>query len=470
MKGFRFLAGWLCLLVLAVSCRDGNASQALYEQGMLEYEEGRFEAAIISFTRASEASERVRDDALQAKISLALAETYNASSFFEEGYSAAEEACSAGDRLDDSLLAAASREQLARSLEGLGEYARADSLYALNLAAPDLPDEAQARALAGRGYLAVRYFDDPARAVQLFEAALARCEAFERFELWAAYAYSLAATDRTADAGRIFSDLEAAGLGESWAVQTWKSRLTARQGDYRTAYQLLDKASKQQQQGVLRVFRQSTVKAQRDYYELQSRQARAHERAQRLIAVLLVSVLLLALAVAILLFRIRDKRNRAERAALLDWASAMENERDELSLSQARLRSDYARLYRSYFQQVGRINEIVQASPDKERGVYYQLSRMIKDIRLDKRGQKQFEAMINRDLDDIMNHFRQDFPNYQEDTYRFIGYVFAGFDAPVIRLLMDMGSDAVVHTKKSGIKKAILASASPWKDQYLSLL
>ncbi|MBR5018948.1 MAG: hypothetical protein IKX53_04855, partial [Bacteroidales bacterium] len=375
-----------------------------------------------------------------------------------------------GERLGDSVLVFASREQLARSLEGLGDYSRADSLYAENLADPDLPDEEQARALAGRGYLAVRYFDDPVRAVQLFEAALARCDAFERFDLWAAYAYCLAATGRTADADRIFSDLDAAGLGESWAVRSWKSRLTALQGDYRTAYQLLDKASQQQQQSVLRVFRQSTVKAQRDYFELQSRQARAHERAQRLIAVLLVSVLLLALAVAIILFRTRDKRNRAERAALLDWAAAMENERDELSLSQARLRSDYARIYRSYFQQVGRISEIVQSSPEKERGVYFQLSRLIKDIRLDKRGQKQFEAMINRDLEDIMDHFRQDFPHYQEDTYRFMGYVFAGFDAPVIRLLMDMGSDAVVHTKKSGIKKAILASASPWKDQYLSLL
>ena len=181
-------------------------------------------------------------------------------------------------------------------------------------------------------------------------------------------------------------------------------------------------------------------------------------------------LLLLLLAAAILLFRRRDRKTRFERAALLDWASSIENQRDELSLSQARLRSDYAKLYQSYFQKVGRISEIVQNSPDRERGVYYQLSQLIKDIRLDKRGQKQFEAMINRDLDDVMAHFRDDFPSYQEETFRFMSYVFAGFDAATIRLLMEMASDATVHTKKSGIKKVILSSDSPHRDQYLTLL
>ena len=77
---------------------------------------------------------------------------------------------------------------------------------------------------------------------------------------------------------------------------------------------------------------------------------------------------------------------------------------------------------------------------------------------------------MNRDLDDVMAHFREDFPSYQEDTFRFMSYVFAGFDAATIRLLMEMASDAAVHTKKSGIKKAILSSDSPHRDQYLMLL
>ena len=41
---------------------------------------------------------------------------------------------------------------------------------------------------------------------------------------------------------------------------------------------------------------------------------------------------------------------------------------------------------------------------------------------------------------------------------------------PKLRLLMEMASDATVHTKKSGIKKVILSSDSPHRDQYLTLL
>ena len=148
----------------------------------------------------------------------------------------------------------------------------------------------------------------------------------------------------------------------------------------------------------------------------------------------------------------------------------MEEQRDDLSAAQAKIRSDYARIYQSYFQQIGRIREIVDSSPEKEKGVYYQLSQLIKDIRLDKKGQHAFETRVNRDLDDIMKHFREDFPKYYEDTYRFISYVFAGFDATTIRLLTGMASEAAVHTKKSGIKKAILASDSQHKDQYLLFL
>ena len=470
MRGSRFPVGWLCLLVLALSCHGNISPEALYEQGMSEYAEGRLDDAVVSLTRALEESDGQRDAALIPHILLALADTYNNTYFYEEGYAAADSALQSGLRSGDMLLVADSRERMAQSLTGLGDWQRADSLYAANLTESALSTEAQARALAGQAYISVRYRKDPVRAASLFDEALVHSATFGDLEHWAAYAYSLAATGRAREAEAVFSDLEEAGLAESWMFQEWKSRLTALQGDYLTAWQLLERSAQQQRAGVMRLFRQSAVKAQRDYYALQSREARLHERSRLIIGLLVIALLVLLLSAGAILFRIREKRNRTERASLLDWAASMENQRDALSLSQARLRSDYARLYRSYFQQVGRINEIVQSSTDKERGVYYQLSRMIKDIRLDKRGQNQFEAMINRDLDGIMQHFREDYTGYQEDTYRFVSYVFAGFDAPSIRLLMDMGSEAAVYTKKSGIKKAIAASDSPWRDRYLMLL
>ena len=464
----------LMSLWIAASCSGGGnpafRAQQAYSQGEQQLVEGRYDEAVLSLTQAGDAASRLNDAAFCGRILLALSDAYANTYFYGEALSAADSAGRIFDCLCDSVLAGAARYRMARARVGLEEYAEADSLYTVLVAERTLPEADLPRMLADAALLKIKDLDDPMQAVSLFEAALAESDALESPDHWGAYAYALACTGDKVHADAIFEDMVASGWSASPAYQAWKSRTLALEGDYGTAFDLLDQASRRQRGSMLRVLRQSAVRSQRDYYVLENERMKARDRAMGIIGSLVLLILVLLLTAAVLLFRRRDRKTRFERAELLDWASSMENQRNELSLSPARLRSDYAKLYQSYFQKVGRISEIVQNSPDRERGVCFQLSQLIKDIRLDKRGQRQFEAMINRDLDDVMARFREDFPSYQEDTYRFMSYVFAGFDAATIRLLMDMASDAAVHTKKSGIKKAILASDSPHRDQYLMLL
>ena len=468
-----FIMAWLVLLP-AVSCGSGGSRASLaqegFAQGELQMVEGRYDEAVLSLTQAGEAAAGTHEGDLQGRILLALSDAYANTCFFSEALVSADSARAVFTRLSDSRMAGAATYRMARARVGLEDFAAADSLYTVMLAERGLPEADLPRMLADAALLSVQDLDDPDRAVSLFEEALALTDVMDGPDHWGAYAYALASTGEKARAEAVFKEMVSSGWAESPAYQVWKSRTLALQGDYRTAFDLLEQAARRQHSGMLRMLRQSAVRAQRDYYVLENERIRARDRSMGVIGGLILLILLLLLAAAFLLFRRRDRKTRFERAELLDWASSMENQRDELSLSQARLRSDYAKLYQSYFQKVGRISEIVQNSPDRERGVYYQLSQLIKDIRLDKRGQKQFEAMINRDLDDVMAHFRDDFPSYQEETFRFMSYVFAGFDAATIRLLMEMASDATVHTKKSGIKKVILSSDSPHRDQYLTLL
>lgn len=468
-----YIMAWVVLL-LAVSCGSGGSQASRAQEGLAQGEQqmadGRYDEAVLSLMQAGEDAARMHDDALLGRILLALSDAYANTCFFSEALASADSAGVIFTRLADSRMAGAAQYRRARARVGLEEIAAADSLYTILLAERDLPEADLPRMLADAALLSVQEHDNPGRAVRLFEEALALADGLDSPDHWGAYAYALASTGETARAEAVFKEMVSSGWSESPAYQAWKSRTLALRGDYRQAFDLLDQAARRQRSGLLRILRQSAVRAQRDYYVLENERIKARDLSMGIIGGLVLLLLLLLLAAAILLFRRRDRKTRFEREALLDWASSMENQRDELSLSQARLRSDYAKLYQSYFQKVGRISEIVQNSPDRERGVYYQLSQLIKDIRLDKRGQKQFEAMMNRDLDDVMAHFREDFPSYQEDTFRFMSYVFAGFDAATIRLLMEMASDAAVHTKKSGIKKAILSSDSPHRDQYLMLL
>ena len=468
-----FIMAWMVLL-LAVSCSSSGSAASRAQEGFAQGEqqmaEGRYDEAVLSLTQAGESAARMPEDTLLGRILLALSDAYANTCFFSEALASADSARAVFTRLADSRMAGSALYRMARARVGLEDFAVADSLYAFLLAERSLPETDLPRMLADAALLSMQELDDPERAVSLFEEALTLKDALDSPDYWGAYAYALLCLGEKDRADAIFRDMATSGWSDSPAYQTWKSRSLALQGDSQAAFNLLDQASRRQRSSMLRMLRQSAVRSQRDYYALENERIKARDRSMGVIGGLVLLLLLLLLAAAILLFRRRDRKTRFERAELLDWASSMKNQRDELSLSQARLRSDYAKLYQSYFQKLGRISEIVQNSPDRERGVYYQLSQLIKDIRLDKRGQKQFEAMINRDLDGVMARFREDFPSYQEDTFRFMSYVFAGFDAATIRLLLDMASDATVHTKKSGIKKAILSSDSPHRDQYLTLL
>ena len=78
--------------------------------------------------------------------------------------------------------------------------------------------------------------------------------------------------------------------------------------------------------------------------------------------------------------------------------------------------------------------------------------------------------MINKTLNNIMKHFRDDFPNYTENDYRFISYVFVGFDATTLSIIFDMPSQASVYMKKSRIKKNIQSTTSEFKGLYLEMI
>lgn len=472
MRKVLLLVLFACLLP---SCRSGKAvvagrAAASLAEGEMRFAEGRYDAAAIAFTQALEAAGQLGDQPLLARCYYALGETCNHAYFYEEGLACADSARNLSLRNGDPALADSALYQQAISHIGLEEYLVADQIFDALLNKAPLPSGLAACAKAGKAFVAVEYEKDPTKALPLFEEALSIGDGLDNFEYWSAYAYCLAASGRPDKAAAVFGDLEEAGYSETFAYQAWQGRTLALQGDWPAAFRGLERAADRQRSATSRIIRQASFKAQRDYLALENQQAQARERSRTIIAVLAISLLSLLLMIVVLLYRAKDRKNRTERTQLLDWASSIESQRRDLTLSQAKLRADYARIYQSYFQQIGRISEIVENAPEKEKGMSFQLSRLIKDIRLDKKGQNQFETMINRDLEDIMLHFREDFPNYYDDSYRFISYVFAGFDATTIRLLTGMASDGAVHTKKSTIKKAILSSDSPHKDYYLLFL
>ena len=146
---------------------------------------------------------------------------------------------------------------------------------------------------------------------------------------------------------------------------------------------------------------------------------------------------------------------------------------DEKDKKLAVLRSEHAQMYKSQFKTLGDLCETFIRSKeqrDSHRMVYEKVKDMLKEINGDKAAHMRFERMINKTLNNIMKHFRDDFPNYTENDYRFISYVFVGFDATTLSIIFDMPSQASVYMKKSRIKKNIQSTTSEFKGLYLEMI
>ena len=69
-----------------------------------------------------------------------------------------------------------------------------------------------------------------------------------------------------------------------------------------------------------------------------------------------------------------------------------------------------------------------------------------------------------------MKHFREDFPDYKEEDYRFLTYLIIGFDATIISIICNIPTQAAVYMKKSRIKNRIRNSTSDFKEHYLEMI
>jgi hypothetical protein len=130
-------------------------------------------------------------------------------------------------------------------------------------------------------------------------------------------------------------------------------------------------------------------------------------------------------------------------------------------------------MYKSQFKYLGELSEtylLAIERSDSQKVVYNKVKDIIKDISGDTAGQKRFEQMIDNSLSGIMKHFREDFPDYSEEDYRFVSYLIVGFDATTISIILNMPSVASVYTRKSRIKRVVQESESKNKGVFLEML
>lgn len=163
----------------------------------------------------------------------------------------------------------------------------------------------------------------------------------------------------------------------------------------------------------------------------------------------------------------------SEANKLLELAKDNESKKQEAEQKLYRLQRSFAYMFKRQLSSVGRMYKTnLSASLIMDEGArrYAQtVSEVLSNISSDKGGYKEFESWVNKELDGIMMKIRDDFPDLDEKTYRFICYVVIGFKDPTIASIFNE-SISTVSTRKSRLRKRILSASSPNADLYKAFL
>lgn len=454
-------------------------AKAWYYLGRIQYNNAEYDKAIISFTFAGDYSENSPDERFKSLVYQATADTYGQSGLPEESCHYSELAYSTALKAKDTILANASLYRLAQGYSNLKDLDRADSLYQQLLQRKaQVSPNAYPRILADYALFMTNYTDKYEEAVSFFNESLNLTHGFSEINYWCAYAFALAQIGNAERSESIFRQLSV-NAAETNAYKTWKSRTCALNHDYQTAYRLLSETSDIQTELLMKYLRQSVVKAQRDYYEAKKEKAEESNRMLRWGLILsVITFISLLVAAYLLIKRARERakeKNRLlelENSSLQKAISSLSDQMTDMSLRQATLQREFTTHLQSSFREWGRLYKALYQENksnqlDIRDSVYFEACKAVSKLTGDAQGQKMLEDRLNELFDQVMTHYRADFPSRTESDYHFAAFVFAGFDASVLKIAFQTSSLSATYERKSRLKDSITKSSARHKEQYL---
>lgn len=456
-----------------------------YYLGRIQYNARHYDEAIISFTRAKEYAANLDDNRFKALINQAISDTYNGTYLFEEALPYSEEAYRYGLLAKDTLLANTSLISVAILFCNLKRYDEADSLFQ-SLIKKNIPnpvikssllaDYAQLSATQGRYEIAV----------SLFEQALSYGKGFESYNHWGAYAYCLYRTGQIQKSEHIFQLMERAGLKDQYVYQIWKSRIERLNNDYRTAYELLEKSSQEQTEGVMKLLRQSTVKAQRDFFSLQSEALQKENSLRRWLNFLSVLLFITAATIVWIILRQYRERIRRQNQSLMEAVQDLMNlqqinDSNEKTIRQLtidsdverqRIKQDFFHLSQENFKELSDLCTTyykTEGRSTQANVVCGEVRGYLKRIGIEGDRYPSLEQRVNDLFDHAMEHFRTEHPKHREQYYQIVCFIFAGFKNRTIALLLHLDEQDIYQTKWR-LKKEVETKETPHQNDFVTLL
>ena len=437
-----------------------------YYLGRIQYNGGRYDEAILSFTRAGEYAEKLDDNRFKALNNISLANTYTTTSAYEEAWRALVEAEKPGRLCQDSMLLYTILFHEAQTLVNLNRHQEADSLFREliqenNPFVQRFPQVLSSYAM----FLITPPNQQYGQARGLFEQAIQKRGKLESAQYWGMYALCLANTGGIREAEEILTQLESGRQAVHVSISNSKSLIAAMKGDYKSAYLLLRENQDHLNEEMQKRLHQSTIKSQRDYYLLQKESLQNENRMRKTINLFMVLFIISAFVAATIAIRRYQEKERRHNQDLIEAVQDLMEKNNGLKLEYIHLGQENYKalsdLCNTYYRTEGRTSQ-ANAVCGEVRGY-------LKTLGVGESRYPALEQRVNEQFGDIMKHFRQEHPNHREPFYQTACYLFAGFKSRTIALILNQDEQNTYKTK-SLLRKEIEAKTTPHQKEFLLLL
>ena len=245
------------------------------------------------------------------------------------------------------------------------------------------------------------------------------------------------------------------------------------EGENMEALEYLEKFSDRNNDEVVKILKQSISSIQRDFYQSQYEITDIKAK-NRLLVIIVIVTAVAFLVIIIFVITIRYRRQKEqEKEQYIRYAEEVNRQlRDFKQNAYSSLQKKYISMYKKKYETLGTLyDQYVQTDGrvDSERLIYKNVVSLIDELRHEIVNSKDFEQMLDKDLDGIMSKLRSDFSGLKQKDYALFGYLALGFDATIISHFMDCTVNTV-YIRKSRLKKAIEESDSENKSLFLEII
>lgn len=446
--------------------------RSLYYQGVVYYNQKKYDKAIINFTRAEKLAKNV-DTLYLAMLKGIQANVYINTYNDREALKYLNQAYKIYSTLSLDYYKDVTKLKIAKSYFNLNEKSRADSILQNLIDKPDIDENIRIASLSDIAFINVVKSDkDLKRASELYEKIMYNGDgSFLTYKDYWAYSFALSNIGRGKESQKLVTQL--LQVDSSATAYYWQYLIESSKGNYYNALTFLENFVTLNNNEVNEVLKQSLALSQRDYYESQFEIAeyKAHNRKLTIISGIFSLFFIFGLIYFVISTYTRHLRE--EKEYYLNYADEISRQLEaSKNEDYPELKRKYIELFKSKFDIIGSLYEqytLFDGKNNSEHIIYEKVSSIVEEFRNDYSNREQFESILNENMDNIVSKFRMEIPKLKEMDYSIFCFMLVGFDPTTISHLLNTTIN-VIYIRKSRMKKSIEETNPEHKIQFLEVL